>query len=137
MFGLVKKRRRKATRFEFEPAPEVKIMVDRLVAQLDYNHINPHNIYCVRSSGSAVRAYARIWGLSRIFQETAGYPPTYVIEVNSRYFDKLPADEQIKVLIHELMHIPKTFSGALKSHRGPHHAINNREVEKIYKKAGL
>lgn len=53
--------------------------------------------------------------------------------MNARKFDKLNNREKMKTLIHELMHIPKTFSGALLSHKGPHHAINDREVEKILK----
>ena len=55
----------------------------------------------------------------------------YIIEVIAQRFDKLDSREKIKTLIHELMHIPKTFSGALLSHRGPHHEINDREVEKV------
>lgn len=123
-------------KFAFEPAPEVKRIVNLLISELEFSYINPANIYCVRSEGSTARAYARIWGLSRIFQETAGYPPTYVIEVLSKHYDRLPPEEQKKVLIHELLHIPKTFSGALKSHRGRHHRVNSREVEKWYKKLG-
>lgn len=88
----------------------------------------------MRSNGSRARAYARIWGLSRIFQITAGYKPTYVIEVLSKHFDQLNEKEKIKVLIHELLHIPKTFSGALKSHRGRYHRIGKREVDELFNK---
>ena len=122
----------KKQKFEFLSAPEIKKAIDEIIDNLDLGHLDKRQIFCVRSQGSKARAYARIWGLSRIFQITAGYKPTYVIEVLSKHFDKLNDKEKIKVLIHELLHIPKTFSGALKSHRGPHHRINDREVEKIY-----
>lgn len=69
--------------------------------------------------------------MSRLFKEVAGLEPHYIIEVNGRRFDKLSERDKVKTLIHELMHIPKTFSGALLSHRGRYHRINDREVEKI------
>ncbi|HLL60554.1 MAG TPA: putative metallopeptidase [Candidatus Nitrosocosmicus sp.] len=118
---------------DLENAPDVSILLDRIITKLEWSHLKPHYIYSVRSQGSTARAYARIWGLSRIFQVAAGYKPTYVIEVISKYYDKLPDDEKTRVLIHELMHIPKTFSGALLSHKGRYHRINKREVEKWYK----
>jgi len=135
MFKILR-RKPKAKKFEFEAAPDVKQIIDELIVQLEFDHMVAQHIYCVRSEGSTARAYARIWGLSRIFQETAGYPPTYVIEVLSKHYDKLPPLEQKKVLIHELLHIPKTFSGALKSHSGRHHKVNSREVDKWFKKLG-
>ncbi len=112
-------------------APEVKRQVDVLVEKLNFTHIKAEYVHCIRSFDAKTRAIARIWGMSRLFKEVAGIHPHYIIEVNSKKYDKLHPRDQLKTLIHELMHIPKTFSGALLSHRGPHHRINDREVEKI------
>ena len=117
----------------YEIAPEIKQQIDYLIDKLDLKFMKKENIHCIRSLDAKTRAYARIWGMSRLFKEVAGLEPHYIIEVISKKFDKLPEREKIKTLIHELMHIPKTFSGALLSHRGPHHQINDREVEKIMK----
>jgi predicted metallopeptidase len=114
-------------------APDIKKQIDALVERLNFTHIKKESIYCIRSFDAKTRAYARIWGMSRLFKEVAGIEPHYIIEVISKRFDKLDRREQIKTLIHELMHIPKTFSGALLSHRGRYHRINDREVEKIFK----
>ncbi len=115
-------------------APEIKKTIEALVIELGFAHIDIKRIHCIRSLDAKTRAYARIWGMSKLFFEVAGIPPNYIIEVVTKRFEKLSEREKIKTLIHELMHIPKTFSGALLSHRGPHHAINNREVEKILRK---
>lgn len=112
-------------------APDIKTQIDLLVERLDFKHIRASNIHCIRSFDAKTRAIARIWGMSRLFKEVAGLEPHYIIEVNTKRFDKLPPREKIKTLIHELMHIPKTFSGALLSHRGRYHRINDREIEKI------
>jgi predicted metallopeptidase len=115
-------------------APEIKKQIEILVKKLQFSHIRTAQIHCIRSFDAKTRAYARIWGMSRLFKEVAGLEPNYIIEVVARRFDKLSEREKIKTLIHELMHIPKTFSGALLSHRGPHHAINDREVERILRR---
>lgn len=125
-------RKKKAVKLDFENSTDIKKLVDRLISEIPFPYIKKEQVFCVRSSGSSARAYARIWGLSRIFQEAAGYKPTYVIEVLSKYFDKLPEEEKVKVLIHELLHIPKTFSGALLSHRGRSHRIDRRVVERWF-----
>lgn len=117
-----------------ERAPEIKKTIDLLVDQLGFTHIDTNRIHCIRSLDAKTRAYARIWGMSKLFFEVAGMQPNYIIEVVAKRFDKLSEREKIKTLIHELMHIPKTFSGALLSHKGPHHAINDREVERIIRK---
>lgn len=116
---------------KYEKAHDIKTKIDLLITRLHFTHIIPKNIYCIRSLDAKTRAIARIWGMSRLFHEVIGIEPHYIIEVNAKRFDKLDKREQIKTLIHELMHIPKTFSGALLPHRGRYHRINDREVEKI------
>lgn len=118
---------------KYSPAPEIKEQISFLVEELGFEHIKIEQIYCIRSFDAKTRAIARIWGMAKLFSEVAGIKPTYIIEVNAKRYDKQPEREKIKTLIHELMHIPKTFSGALLSHRGPHHRINDREVERILK----
>lgn len=123
----------KRAKWDFELADDIRKVMIELVRDLDMRHIDVERVHCVRSGGSSARAYARIWGLSRIFQMTAGYKATYVIEVLSQHFDKLPADRQKRVIIHELLHIPLTFSGALRSHKGRNHAVDDKTVERLYK----
>ena len=118
---------------KYDKAPDIKKIIDLLVTQLEFTHIKKRQVYCIRSFDAKTRAYARIWGMAKLFKEVAGLEPHYIIEVNAKRFDKLSEKDQVKTLIHELMHIPKTFSGALLSHRGPHHRINDREVEKLLK----
>lgn len=102
---------------EWEEAREIKKHIKELVEVLNLDHINVERIFCYRTFGSKSRSYARIWSFPKIFQRALSVKPAYVIEVLSRHFDKLSGDEQKKVLIHELLHIPKNFSGALVPHR--------------------
>lgn len=125
---------RSSKSWEFEMAEDVHSLMEDIVARLDMEYIDVDRVFCVRSAHSKAKAYARIWGLSRIFQFTAGYQPTYVIEVLSQHFDKLSTERKKKVIIHELLHIPKTFSGALRSHKARYFRIDDDEVEKLYRR---
>jgi predicted metallopeptidase len=97
--------------------PELKERVKDLVLRCDLNYIKTDRIFCYESSGAATVATARIWGLGRIWQQALKVEPAYIIEVISEKFYKLGKLEQDEVLIHELLHIPKNFSGALVSHK--------------------
>ena len=63
-------------------------------------------------------------------QKATGLKPFYALEFLSERFDKLSEEEQIKVVIHELMHIPKTFGGGFKYHNW----VTDRNINKLYKK---
>ena len=51
-----------------------------------------------------------------VWQKALKTTPSYIIEVLSEKYDKLNYDERNKILIHELAHIPKTFTGSLVPH---------------------
>ncbi len=114
---------------EFVFAPDISSELKRIVVRLGLLHIKPENIISFRSFGSSSRAIARIWSLPRIWQMALKKEAHYCIEVISERFDKLPAQEKEKVLIHELLHIPKNFSGSLLPHRGRGRRIDRRTVD--------
>jgi len=122
---------------QYQMAKDIKEKVNQLISQLKMDYIDEKRIYCIRSFDAKTRAIARIWGMSRLFAEVCGIKPCYIIEVNAKRFDKLSERDKIKTLIHELLHIPKTFSGALLSHRGRYHRINDKVIENILKKSKI
>ncbi len=102
---------------KFERDTSLESLVARIVEVLGLEYIDPSRVRVVRSRGARTRAYARIYGLPRPFTEAYDFKPCYVVEVVSENFDPLPFKEKVRILIHELLHIPKTFSGALRPHR--------------------
>jgi predicted metallopeptidase len=116
---------------EYVEAPDVKKSVDEIADSLDFFHVVPQFVYCYRSYGSeSKRTVARIHGLGKIWQDALRRPPSYVIEVISERYDKLSEKEKEKTLIHELLHIPKGFSGGFRPHKG---YIDNAKVESLHK----
>ncbi len=128
---------KKTNKLEWEKALDVESIIIELLDVLEFPHVNASRLFYFRTQGSKSRAYARIWSMPKIFQEALSIEPAYVIEVLSKYFDKLNDDDKKRVLIHELLHIPKNFSGALLSHRGRNRHLekNAKDLFKEYKKA--
>jgi predicted metallopeptidase len=122
----------KNSKLDWNDAEEVKNDIEEILTILDFGHIDLSRIFCFRTYGSKSRAYARIWAMPKIFQRALNIKPAYIIEVLSKYYDKLSLDEKKKVLIHELLHIPKNFSGALLPHRSRHRHLQS-EVNKLFK----
>jgi predicted metallopeptidase len=116
--NVKKKSAKKVKKLEWEDAPDVKIKINQVIKILELDYIDSNRVFSYRTQGSKARAYARTWMMPKIFQSALNIPPAYVIEVLSWYYDKLDEDNKTKVIIHELLHIPKNFSGALLSHHG-------------------
>lgn len=117
----------------FERAYDIQVKLNRILNVLRIPYIDHTKIICMRSFGSKSKAIARIWSMPKIWQKALGIKAHYAIEVISEKFDKINQEQQEKTLIHEIMHIPKTFSGALVPHTCFGKKIDERAVEKIYK----
>lgn len=128
----LKMQKSKPRKLEWESAHEVKKDIDEILGVLDLPHVDLSRIFCFRTRGSKSRSYARIWSMPKIFQTALNIKPAYVIEVLAKYYDKLDDDNKKKVLIHELLHIPKNFSGALIPHRSRHRHLQS-DVNKLFK----
>jgi predicted metallopeptidase len=94
-----------------------------------FKYIDLDRIKCFRSRGSKSKAYARIHGLPRIWVKALNTRPHYIIEVLSENFYELSIEDKIYVIIHELLHIPYSFSGGLRSHGS---IVNRVTAEKLY-----
>lgn len=117
---------------QYEVADDIGTAIKDIIQKLHMTHVDGSRVVCVRSRGStSKRVIARCHGLSRIMQLALKQKPHYVIEVVSERFDWLSKEEQTKVLIHELMHIPHSFGGGFRAHR-PH--VTKKRVEMMYKK---
>jgi len=116
---------------EYMNAPDVKRLANELACSLDFFHVVPQFVFCVRSKGSTSKwTIARIHGFGRVWQETLNLPPSYVIEVISERYDKLTEEDKEKTIIHELLHIPKGFTGGFRPHKG---YIDHEIVENLHR----
>jgi predicted metallopeptidase len=103
-----------------------------LCDRLGFTHVEPERVSVIISRGSkSRRVIARIHTLSKALQLGMEEKPFYVIELISERFMRMEAEEQTKTLIHELLHIPQSFSGGFRHHR-PY--VNSRTVEEHYRK---
>lgn len=87
------------------------------ISNLLFPHIIVERVKCFRSYGSSSKyTIARCHALGKIMQKTLDTKAHYALEFISENFDKLDNKEKLKTIIHELMHIPKTFGGGFKHH---------------------
>ena len=85
---------------------------------LNYGWVMPERLSVVCSWGSKTRrTIARIHCIGKVMMLGMGQSKSfYVIELISEKFDKQPEAEQMETIIHELMHIPRTFGGGFRHH---------------------
>jgi len=117
-------------RFRYERAPDVQELLVAIIEKLNFSHIPKNRVYCYRSYGSkSQNTIARVHSLPRIWQQALSEPSYYAIEVLAEQYDRLPSDEKEKTLIHELLHIPKSFGGGFRHHKN---WVTKRRVELLH-----
>ena len=115
---------------QYHLADDIDSRVKEILRKLKMTHIDETRLICLRSKGSSSRSViARCHGLSRIMQLALNKQPHYVIEVLSEKFDQLSKEDQTKVLIHEILHIPHSFGGGFRAHKS---YVTTAKVQKMY-----
>jgi predicted metallopeptidase len=115
---------------KYESAPDLQKLAEEISAVL-FPYIKIDRVKCFRSFGSSSkRTIARCHALGKLMQQALEVEAFYPIEFLSERFNKLNFEEQIKVIIHELMHIPKAFGGGFRHHN----LVTKKNVKLMYKK---
>ena len=101
---------------KYEPAEDLQ-RISEEISQMLFSHIDMSRVKCFRSYGSSSQGtIARCHALGKLMQKAIGIKAVYAMEFLSERFDKMSQEDQIKTIIHELMHIPNTFGGGFKHH---------------------
>ena len=117
---------------EYHLAEDIDARVKEILWKLKMTHIDESRVICLRSKGSGSRrVIARCHGLSRVMQLALHKKPHYAIEVLSERFDQLNREDQTRVLIHEILHIPHSFGGGFRSHKP---FVTRAKVQRMYDK---
>jgi len=115
---------------KYEKADDLQEQVRELVFYL-FPYVRLDSVVCLRSFGSTSRGtIARCHALGKAMQIGLNRRGFYLIEVISERFDKMSEIDRIKTLIHELMHIPKSFGGGFKFHN----VVHDKNVDMMYER---
>ena len=100
----------------YEPAQDIQFVAEE-ISKFLFPHVILERVKCFRSYGTSSRGtIARCHALGKLMQKALGIKAHYALEFLSERFDKLSEEEKLKTIIHELMHIPKSFGGGFKHH---------------------
>jgi predicted metallopeptidase len=116
---------------KYENADDIMKKLFDITRVLGMEHVKLSGVYAIRSRGSGSRGtIGRCHALGKIWQHAMGMNAAYIIEIISERFDRMSFEDQDRVLVHELMHIPLSFGGGFKHHD----FVTNKNVEKLYQK---
>ena len=114
-------------------APDIQEVAEE-ISKILFPHVDLNRVKCFRSYGTSSRGtIARCHTIGKLMQKAMNVQAFYTLEFLSERFDKFSKEEQIKVIIHELMHIPKSFGGGFRHHDH----VCTKNVENNYKEYKL
>ena len=114
---------------KYEEAPDIQQIAEE-ISNLLFPHVKLERVKCFRSVGTSSRGtIARCHTIGKLMQKAMNTNAFYALEFISERFDRLSKEDQIKVIIHELMHIPATFGGGFRHHDH----VCEKNIEKNYR----
>ncbi len=117
---------------KYAPSPEWTQKTREIILTLQFDHIPNDRVAVFKSHGSkSRRVIARIHTMPKIIQLGLSQSAFYAIELISEKFDRQNEEEQIKTIIHELLHIPHSFGGGFRRH---HPYVTRAKVDEHYRK---
>lgn len=112
----------------YEIAHDLQARMCEIIRKLNLFHIDCNRVVCIRGRESKTRrTIARCHALPKVMQLAMDVKAFYVIEFLER-FEKLSDAEKDMTIIHELLHIPKTFGGGFRHHD----YVSAKNVKKMY-----
>ncbi|MEW6063035.1 MAG: putative metallopeptidase [Nanoarchaeota archaeon] len=92
-------------------ADDIKERARLIADRFMFGHIDFNRVHCYRYT-SKTKTVAKIIGFFKTLQLVhPEIQPYYVVVFNEYNFLKQSREEQDTTILHELLHIPKTFSG--------------------------
>jgi len=114
---------------KYEFAPDIQAKAEE-ISKILFPYIQIDNVKCFRSFGTSSKlTIARCHAIGKIMQKALDRKAFYALEFLSERFDKFDEEEKVKIIMHELMHIPKAFGGGFKHHD----FVCNKNINKYYK----
>ena len=114
---------------KYELASDIQKIAEE-ISRILFPHVKIERMRCFRSFGTSSKGtIARCHTIGKLLQRAMNTDAFYALEFISERFDRLPEEEKIKTIIHELMHIPQTFGGGFRHHDH----VCERNVERCYR----
>ena len=114
----------------YEYSESLQVLAEDIVERI-FPYVRKDRIKCFRSYGSSTKhTIARCHALGKLMQKAMDVDAFYALEFLGEKFNNLSTEEKVKVVIHELMHIPENFGGGFKHHD----IVTDENVEKCYTK---
>ncbi len=114
---------------KYEFAQDIQEKAEEISKML-FPHVQMDSVKCFRSFGTSSKlTIARCHAIGKVLQKALDRKAFYALEFLSERFDKFDEEEKIKIIMHELMHIPKAFGGGFKHHD----FVCNKNINMYYK----
>lgn len=113
---------------KYEYSESLQVLAEDVSRRL-FPHIETSRIKCFRSYGSSAGGVvARCHALGKLMQQAMDCDAFYALEFLGEKFNKMSTGEKVKIVIHQLMHVPKSVGRDFNRHD----VVTDENVERAY-----